>query len=76
MRLRIALGHALWYVTPESDAPGTDPLPAHWTLPSASAWRSLRAQALWGLWAARRSRERLCRRAEVRHTDTRMPPKT
>jgi predicted ATPase/DNA-binding winged helix-turn-helix (wHTH) protein len=55
MRLQIALGHTLWYTTPESDA-----LEAAFArvLEIAEHIGATEAQipALWGLWAARRGR--------------------
>ena len=54
MRLRIALGHALWYGTPESDA--IEPTFARaLSIAESIGATDVRTQALWGIWAARRS---------------------
>jgi len=54
MRLRVALGHALWYGTPESDAIEPTFARALGIAESIGA-TAVRTQALWGIWAARRS---------------------
>jgi predicted ATPase/DNA-binding winged helix-turn-helix (wHTH) protein len=55
MRLRIALGHTLWYSTPESDA--LEPAFARaLEIAERVGATDAQTQALWGLWAARRAR--------------------
>ncbi len=54
MRLRIALGHTLWYSTPESDA--LEPAFARaLEIAERAGATDAQTQALWGLWAARRA---------------------
>jgi predicted ATPase/DNA-binding winged helix-turn-helix (wHTH) protein len=55
MRLRIALGHAIWYSTGESDAIERSFARALEIAERVGA-SAVRTRALWGLWAARRSR--------------------
>jgi hypothetical protein len=55
MRVRVALGHVLWYLAPESDA-----FEPNFARVAEIAERvgaiTVRTQALWGMWAARRRR--------------------
>jgi hypothetical protein len=53
MRLRIVLGHALWYTTPGSDA--IEPTFARaLQIAERVGATEIRTRALWGMWAARR----------------------
>ena len=55
MRLRIAFGHAVWYTTPDSEA--LEPQCARaLDIAERIGAATVRTQALWGLWAARRGR--------------------
>lgn len=55
MRLRFALGHAIWYTTPESDA--LEPTFARaLEIAEHIGATEVRTRALWGMWAARRGR--------------------
>jgi predicted ATPase/DNA-binding winged helix-turn-helix (wHTH) protein len=55
MRLRIAFGHAVWYTTPDSEA--LEPQFARaLDIAERIGAATVRTQALWGLWAARRGR--------------------
>ncbi len=55
MRLRIAIGHALWYIGPESAA--IEPIFARaLEIAERIGAAAVRTQALWGLWASCRCR--------------------
>jgi len=55
MRLRIAMGHALWYIGPESAA--IEPIFARaLEIAERIGATAVRTQALWGLWASCRCR--------------------
>jgi predicted ATPase/DNA-binding winged helix-turn-helix (wHTH) protein len=55
MRLCIVLGHAVWYTTPDSEAL-EPPFARALEIAERTGASTVRTQALWGMWAARRGR--------------------